>query len=243
MGLTTVLAMSLGILAGPWLRGLVFAHSVPGGNRSGLAALAEPRSSPSPCGGWSPSRPPTAVVPPAPPASAHPGGVETPAAAILTALALHAPSGWILAAWIWLGLLGIALTLVDTAVHRLPDTLTTATTCGVLAFLIADTMTTGDLIPLIRAITCAVGLGAMCLAAILAPGGMGRGDGHLALGVGLVLGWIGISAAWLATLIGAGLAGTTIAIGRLTRTLQPKDQVALGPFILAGTLAAVLITG
>lgn len=243
---TAVLAGGLGLFAGPWLRGLVFTHSVawqqplrtrcpacgtnvvdPG--RWGLAVAV-------PIGGRCP-RCRTTIGPPA-------GSVEIVAATVLVALTIRAPADqpWILAAWIWLALLGIALAVIDAAVHRLPDPLTTAATGGVLVVLIADAVTSGDATGLVRALACSAALGAVYLIAVLAPAGMGRGDAHLALSLGMVCGQISVPTVWVAALSSIGLAGGCVALGRLAGTLRPHDRVALGPFMLAGTLTAVLVS-
>jgi leader peptidase (prepilin peptidase)/N-methyltransferase len=116
--------------------------------------------------------------------------VEILAAAVLAALTARAPVDrpWVLAAWLWLALLGIALAVIDATVHRLPDPLTTTATGGVLLLLAADAVTSGDITGLVRALACSAGLGAVYLIAVLTPAGMGRGDAHLALSLGLVCG-------------------------------------------------------
>jgi leader peptidase (prepilin peptidase)/N-methyltransferase len=84
----------------------------------------------------------------------------------------------VLAAWCWAGLLGIALALIDAAVHRLPDPLTVAALSGAVLLLAAAAVAAGDYHALVRAALCGLGLGGAYLIPILAPGiGMGRGDG------------------------------------------------------------------
>ncbi|MBT8225648.1 MAG: prepilin peptidase [Dactylosporangium sp.] len=240
---TIPLAAGVGVLAGPWLRGLVFAHAVgwrqplrqhcPACGTSvipmtwrGLLAVA-------PLDG----RCPTCRTPIGPVA----GSVEILAALVLSMLAMRAPSGWVLAAWIWWALLGIALALIDTAVHRLPDPLTTAATGGVGLVLTAEAITSGEVDPLIRALACAAGLALVYLVAILAPGGMGRGDGALAVSIGLLLGRISVPAVVLATVLTAGLAGAWTALGRIRGRLGGSDAVALGPHMIIGALVALLV--
>jgi prepilin signal peptidase PulO-like enzyme (type II secretory pathway) len=192
---TVLAAAGVGITAGPWLRGLVFAHTVeftaPLRRRCpycghiavpvalrGLAAVAPPDG-----------RCPTCTRPIGPPAAV----VELFAAVSVAVLAISAPSGWVLAAWAWAGLLGVALALIDTAVYRLPDILTTAAASGALLLLGAAAAASGDDAALRHTIVCAVGLSAIYLILVLLPGaGMSRGDAHLALAIGACLGWVSV---------------------------------------------------
>jgi leader peptidase (prepilin peptidase)/N-methyltransferase len=240
--ITVVVAASLAVVAGPWLRGLVFAHTVAYGTppRSrcptcgqpavvvalrGLAAVG-PLDGRCPHCSWQ-------VGPPV-------AAVEVLAALVLAVLAVRAPSGWVLAAWCWAGLLGVALALVDAAVYRLPDILTTAAAIGSAALLTVAAVTAGDLPALASAALGAVGLGVFYLVLVVVPGaGMGRGDAQLAVVIGGCLGWLGLTAVVTATiaavLLAAGHVLTGLAAGRLAR----RDPVPFGPFMLIGALIAV----
>ena len=243
MSLTSILtAAGTGLLAGPWLRGLVFAHSVASGQPSrgscpscgtpvvgvrwrALLAVAPLRG-----------RCPTCATRIGPPA----GAVELLAAAVLAVLAGCAPSAWVLAAWGWAALLGIALAFIDTAMFRLPDPLTTAATTGVLILLGVAAATAGQPHPLIRAVAAALALGLLYLIAVLAPGsGMGRGDAHLAVAVGACLGWRSLGTVADATRDTILLAAGYVLIMLVIRRLRRRDPVAYGVFILLGALLAV----
>jgi leader peptidase (prepilin peptidase) / N-methyltransferase len=242
-GLATVVAAAgLGVVAGPWLRGLVFAHTVAYGTpaRSRCPTCGQPAVvvalrglvAVGPFDGRCPNcswqlGPPVAVV-------------EVLAALVLAVLAARAPSGWVLAAWYWAGLLGVALALIDAVVYRLPDILTTSAAIGSAALLTVAAVTTGDLSALASAALGAVGLGVFYLVLVLVPGaGMGRGDAQIAVVIGGCLGWLGLTAVVTATiaavLLAAGHVLTGLASGRLAR----RDPVPFGPFILLGALIAV----
>jgi leader peptidase (prepilin peptidase) / N-methyltransferase len=243
---TVVFAAVVGLIAGPWLRGLIFAHTVeyrqPTRSRCpycghvvvpvawrGLAAAAPPDGRCPTCG--------TVIGPPT-------GAVEVLAATVIAILSLHAPSGWVVAAWCWAGLLGVALAAIDAAVHRLPDPLTIAAALGALLLLSGAAATTGDHHALIRAVLSGIGLGAVYLVPILATStGMGRGDGQLALAIGLCLGWVSVAAVITATVAAVLLAAAYVAAMLSTGRLGRRDPVAYGPFMLLGALAAVLLTG
>jgi leader peptidase (prepilin peptidase)/N-methyltransferase len=150
----------------------------------------------------------------------------------------------VLAAWCWAGLLGVALALVDVAVYRLPDILTTSAALGVAILLTAAAVTTGDWSALASAGLSAAGLGAFYLVLVLLPGaGMGRGDAQLAVVIGGCLGWLGpavvVTATIAAVLLAAGHVLAGLAAGRLAR----RDPVAFGPFMLLGALVAVAAAG
>jgi leader peptidase (prepilin peptidase) / N-methyltransferase len=246
MVLTTIVAaVAVGVIAWPWLRGLVFAHTVAYGQpvRSrcplcghlavpvalhGLAAVA-------PVDG----RCPTCRNPIGPAA----GAVEVLAAPVVALLTLHAPSGWVLVAWCWAGLLGVALALIDAAVHRLPDPLTVAAILGVLPLLVVAAAATGDYPALIRAVLGGLGLGAVYLVPILATStGMGRGDGHLAVVIGVCLAWVSIAAILTATVAAVLLAGGYVAVQLRAGHLGRRDPVAFGPFMLLGALVSVVLS-
>ena len=157
-------------------------------------------------------------------------------------LAAYAPSGWVLAAWSWAALLGVALALIATAAYRLPDTLTTAAAGGALALLAAAAITTGDYPSLLRAASCALGLGAAYLILVLLPGtGIGCGDAHLALVIGASLGWISALAVVTATLAAILIAAAFVLAMLLVRQLSARDPIPYGPFMLLGALVAVVL--
>ena len=243
MSLTAALiTAAIGLLAGPWLRGLIYAHSVPAGQPpraacpncgtpvvwlrwQALLAVAPLRGRCRRCA--------TRIWPRA-------GVVEALAAVVLAVLAGAAPSAWVLAAWGWAALLGITLAFIDIAVFRLPDILTTAATTGVLVLLSIAAATSGHPHPLIRAVVAALVLGLLYLIAVLAPGGgMGRGDAHLAVATGACLGWRSLGAVAEATRDTILLAAGYVLIMLLVRRLRRRSPIAYGVFILLGALLAM----
>jgi leader peptidase (prepilin peptidase)/N-methyltransferase len=135
-------AVTVGVAAGvsgPWLRARILTHAVPYGQ--------PPRTTCPHCGhrlvpaGWRGllTALPASGSCPSCRTPAGPAGwlIETLAAGIASVLAWRAGSWWLLAAWLWVGLFGVALTLVDVAVKRLPDPLTGTAAFGALAVLTA----------------------------------------------------------------------------------------------------------
>ncbi|MEU8380101.1 A24 family peptidase [Streptosporangium sp. NPDC048865] len=193
---------------------------------------------------------------PRPPA----GAVEGVTAAVLAALALRAlwpdapagpglpgteltPAGRAaeLLAFGWLAVVAVALSFVDAAVHRLPDRLTLAAYLGTAAPLAVSALADGRLGDLLGA-----GLGGLALAGfylalfLINPAGMGFGDVKFAASLGTALGWLGwdtlVAGAFLGLLAGGLYGAVLMALRRAGR----KSEIPFGPFMAAGTLAAVL---
>ncbi|MGI5339769.1 prepilin peptidase [Streptomyces sp. CA-181903] len=149
-----------------------------------------------------------------------------------------------LGVWLLAIPVGVVLTGVDWAVHRLPDVLTlplaagTAALLGVVALLPASAGTwTGSLLG-------GLTLGGAYLLLFLAhPVGMGFGDVKLAAGLGCALGWYGWGVLILGGLAGL-LLGSLYGIALLlTRGAGRGTTMPLGPFLLAGAWLALLAGG
>jgi len=145
-----------------------------------------------------------------------------------------------LPAYLYFAAIGMALSLIDLDVKRLPNRIVLPS-YPVLAVLLAGAaVADGDGWRLLRA-----GLAAAALFAFFAalafgyPAGMGFGDVKLAGLLGLVLGYLSWSAvlvgAFTGFLLGAVLGVALLATGRGGR----KTALPFGPFLIAGTLIAV----
>ncbi|MGV9268098.1 prepilin peptidase [Kitasatospora sp. NPDC003701] len=150
-------------------------------------------------------------------------------------------SGWLLAAQMWLVVVGAALLLVDIAVKRLPDHLTAAAGLGVAVLLFLSAATGGLWDAFGRMVLSAVVVGVVFV--VLALLGMGLGDAKLSPSLAAVLGWHSWSAVFWG--IGAGLVlgavhALVVAVGS---GAGRKAQVALGPALLVGTLAVSSLLG
>jgi leader peptidase (prepilin peptidase)/N-methyltransferase len=75
------------------------------------------------------------------------------------------------------------------------------------------------------------------------PGQLGGGDIKLAGLAGLMLGWLG----WYTLLLGAALGFVLAAVASLAllaaRRVTLRSAISFGPYLLAGTLVAILLTG
>ncbi|MCP2338334.1 prepilin peptidase [Actinomadura rupiterrae] len=161
-----------------------------------------------------------------------------PGCAVL-ALALGVRVGWgaSLPAFVFLGVLCVLLGAVDVALKRLPDPLTLPSVpIAAALLLIADpSRWTGML--------AGAGLLFLVFAVqwFIVPNAIGIGDVKLTLVLGLYLGWLGRTG-WVTGLFGMFVLGGLFALGLLVSgRAGRKDQVPYGPFMLAGTLLAVLL--
>ncbi|WP_101832723.1 prepilin peptidase [Frankia canadensis] len=149
-----------------------------------------------------------------------------------------------LPAYDYLAVLGVWLAAIDLRVHRLPDQLVLPS-YPVLAVLFGfAALVEGDAGRLARGAVA----GAVCWLAFLAlhrlpGGGFGRGDVKLVGLLGAGLGWLGWGCVVLGLFAGVVLGGV-VALGLLAaRRVGRRDRLAYGPFLLAGTLIAVLAGG
>lgn len=171
------------------------------------------------------------------------------AGAALTALTfgvltLRFGVSWILPALLAFAASATVLTLVDLAEKRLPNAVVFPTLGVVGVLLLPATWAGGTWWPLLWAVAGAAGMFLLYfLLALIAPSGMGMGDVKLALVIGLVLGWLGLSA-WLVGLLAAFVVGGLLAIIALVlRRVTLRGSIPFGPSMLMGALIAVLFVG
>lgn len=171
------------------------------------------------------------------------------ASASLTALtfgvlALRFGVTWILPALLAFAASATVLTLVDLAEKRLPNAVVFPTLGVVGVMLIPPTWVEGTWWQLLWAVAGAAGMFALYfLLAFISPSAMGMGDVKLALVIGLVLGWFGLSA-WLVGLLAAFVVGGLLAVvALLLRRVTLRGSIPFGPSMLMGALIAVLFGG
>jgi leader peptidase (prepilin peptidase)/N-methyltransferase len=150
-----------------------------------------------------------------------------------------------LAAYSYLAGAGAVLAVIDARQRRLPDRLTLPSYPVALALLgLAALLQPGGGRHYLSALLgLAIALGLFLVQTLVYPAGLGWGDVKLAGILGLYLGWLGLTALVAGLFLGYLLAGAAglalIATGRATR----KTQLPFGPFLLAGTLAAIAFSG
>jgi leader peptidase (prepilin peptidase)/N-methyltransferase len=149
-----------------------------------------------------------------------------------------------LPAYLYLGVVGVALAVIDLDCRRLPDSLTLPSYVIGGALLGVAALARSDGGAAVRAFAGMAVLFAVFYAlALIHPAGMGFGDVKLAGVLGLYLGWLG----WDHLLLGAFLAFLFSALSGLVlvaaRRATLKSALPFGPFLLGGALTAVLWGG
>ncbi|GAA2579313.1 prepilin peptidase [Actinomadura fulvescens] len=177
------------------------------------------------------------------PLRARPVRVALTCAAVLALLTWRVGVRADLPAFLWLGAAGTALGFVDVAIKRLPDPLTLPSYGAGAALLGAAAPFTedgGGRFP--HALAGLAALWALfAVQWLLLPGAIGLGDVKLAGVLGLYLGWLGLDA-WLLGVAATFVIGGVCAAGLLAaRRAGRGSELPYGPFLLLGTLLAVLV--
>jgi leader peptidase (prepilin peptidase) / N-methyltransferase len=150
-----------------------------------------------------------------------------------------------LPAYLYLAAVGTVLAFVDVALFRLPDRLTLPSYPIMAALLGLAAVFTGQ--GGTRYLHALYGMAAFFLlyAAqwIIVPGQIGLGDVKLAGVLGLALGWLGLGACIAGVFAIHLLGGLYSLVMLVTRKATLKSSIPFGPFMLAGTLLAILLYG
>ncbi|GAA3789410.1 prepilin peptidase [Streptomyces phyllanthi] len=176
-----------------------------------------------------------------------PYGPSTPVTALVTALvcaalALATGTRPELAVWLLLAPVGVLLTLVDLKVQRLPDVLTLPLAGTALVLLGAAALLPEHAGQWRTALSGALALGGFYfLFFLIRPIALGFGDVKLALGLGAVLGWYGWGALFLGTFAASVFGSVHVAVLVALRRAGRRTPVAMGPYLIAGAFAGVLL--
>ena len=142
-----------------------------------------------------------------------------------------------------LGLLAVVLSWTDLDVHRLPEQITLPALPSMVALLAITSAVTGDWAALGRAVLCgAGGFVFFFILVIVTAGGVGRGDATLAALVSIPTGYLGWRVALTALTLGLAASGIVAVIVLASRPHRRGAEMALGPYLLFGALAATLVT-
>jgi peptidase A24A prepilin type IV len=126
---------------------------------------------------------------------------------------------------------------VDAVSHLLPNRLlgTTAiwlVACGAVSILVDP----GSIRDALRAVLCALAVGAIGLLLAFIGSGLGLGDVKLGALIGLWLGWHGASILVASLCTGIILGGLAAILLLLTRRAGRKSSIAYGPYLIASAL-------
>ena len=170
-----------------------------------------------------------------------PMAIELAAAGVVALLFARIGVQPAVAGFAFLGVLGVALAQIDVAVQRLPDRLTLAGYPALIALLALAAAVTGSWQDLVRALLGALALGgAYLLLGVISRGQLGGGDIKLAGLIGLVLGWAGWHALVAGAILGFVLAALVGLALLATRRISRRSMISFGPYMLAGSLLAIL---
>jgi len=149
----------------------------------------------------------------------------------------------LLPAYLYLGVVGVALTFIDLDVQRLPDVIVLPSYPIAFVLLLVPTVVTGHWAWLLRAVIAALVLFVVYFVlAMVSPGGggLGLGDVKLAGLLGLLLGWLGwgtvIVSVAAAFVTGGVIALILLVSGRASRS----SQIAFGPSMILGAWVALM---
>jgi leader peptidase (prepilin peptidase)/N-methyltransferase len=231
---TAVGGAAAGLVAGLVLRGEIVRLSVPGGEpeQGSCGECAAPLPSRpafrcTHCGRW--------IGPPI--------AFELTTAAVVALLFEKFGGQPVVAAFVYLGVVGVALTQIDIAVQRLPDRLTLPAYPALIVLLGTAAAVDDDWTAFLRAMLGAIAVGAGYALLGLASGGqVGGGDIKVAGLIGLLLGWL----SWR-TLITGACAGFVLAAAAgvallIARRISRHSRISFGPYLLGGALLATLAT-
>ncbi|BDZ40596.1 prepilin peptidase [Microbacterium suwonense] len=154
----------------------------------------------------------------------------------------------VLLALLWFAASGIALTLIDLDVRRLPASIVRIGLVVVAVLLALACVLGADVWALVRGIAgCLVLYVFYALLRGARPGGMGGGDVRLAGLIGLVLGWFGASALIIGAFAAFVLGGVYGVLLILLRGARRTTAVPFGPWMIIGAwvglVAGPLIAG
>jgi len=167
--------------------------------------------------------------------------VELAAGLLFAVVALRFGPAWELPAYLYLAAMGVALSLIDLDVKRLPNAIVLPSYPVLAGLLLLPAVADGRWDDYVRALVGMAALFAFYFAlAFVHPAGMGFGDVKLAGVLGLALGWLGWGVlalgGFLGFLLGGVVGGGLMLAGRATR----RSAIPFGPFMIAAAFVAVL---
>jgi len=149
----------------------------------------------------------------------------------------------LLPAYLYLGAVGAALTLIDLDVQRLPDLIVLPSYPIVFVLLLVPSVVSGQWGALGRAVLAGLALFVVYLVlALVSPGGggLGFGDVKLAGVLGLLLGWLGWGPVIVSVLAAFVIGGVIALILLLSGRASRSSHIAFGPSMILGAWLALM---
>lgn len=149
----------------------------------------------------------------------------------------------LLPAYLYLGVVGVALTFIDLDVHRLPDLLVIPSHLIVFVLLLVPAVVTGQWGALLRAVLAGLVLFvAYLVLALVSPGGGGLGFGDVKLAglLGLLLGWLGWGPVLVSVLVAFITGGVIAVFLLLARRASRSSHIAFGPSMIVGAWVGLM---
>lgn len=149
----------------------------------------------------------------------------------------------LLPAYLYLGVVGAALTFIDLDVQRLPDLIVLPSYPIAFVLLLVPTVVTGQWAWLLRAVLAAlVAFVVYLVLALVSPGGggLGLGDVKLAGVLGLLLGWLGWGTVIVSVLAAFVIAGVSALVLLLIGRVSRSSHIAFGPAMILGAWVALM---
>ncbi|MFF2273465.1 prepilin peptidase [Agromyces sp. NPDC058136] len=165
-------------------------------------------------------------------------------AATFGVLGLRFGLDWVLPALLAFAACATVLSIVDLVEKRLPNAVVFPALGAVAVLLVPATWATGSWMSLVWALVGSAAMFAVYFVlALISPSSMGMGDVKLALVIGMLAGWFGLTA-WLVALLAAFVIGGVLAIiALILKRVTMRGSIPFGPSMLAGALVAVLLVG
>ena len=241
--ITVAVAVTVGLLGGPWLRTAIFANRLPRGDP---ARRRCPR-----CSRLVLASGDLGVIGPVALSGrclscrqrigAPPAVIEVVSAVLLALLALRVHPLLVLAALGWVAVAGIVLVAIDATTRRLPDAVLAPTLAVVLVLLVVAGIVDHRPSELVAALSGGAAAFAGYSLLALVSAGLGFGDCKLAAVLGLVLGWFGWDALVAGVTLGFVLAALYLLPRMLTGRFSRSEQIPLAPFMLVGAFTVLLV--
>ena len=162
--------------------------------------------------------------------------------ALFGAMGARFADSWALPAYLVLTAGLVALAAIDLETYLLPNRLVYPLMFATLALLGVASLGDGDGAAYVRGLLVgAIAFTAFFVMNFVAPRAMGFGDVRLSFTLGLSLGWLGWGVGFVGFFL-SFLLGSVVGVALIAFRLRSrKDHVPFGPFLVAGTLTAILL--